>query len=373
MKKEKESCCSTTSCSTAKPDLDKKYSERFIISTKITDTGFIPVISTIISVKDKLEHAKCRTSKFRDDYTVTPGLYAIGEPDKKSDVFVSANYKLSFDVLRKHLSGLNCWILVLDTKGINVWCAAGKGTFGTEELINRIKITKLDEIVDHKKIIVPQLGAPGVAAHEVTKATKFKVIYGPVRAEDIKDYINNDYTVDKEMRTVKFPFKDRAVLVPKDVIYYSKYFLCFGIFALFLFGLQSDGILFKPIIHQGLPVVISGFIALLIGTAAVPLFLPTIPFNSFALKGALAGLIMPVFVTFLSKEFTVFYNVYILIICWILLPAISSFLALEFTGTSTYTNPSGVRKELKIALPIYFAACLISLVLIIIYKITTWC
>ena len=367
MKKKKESCCSKE-----KAELGDKYSGSYIISTKITASGFIPVITNKLSFKDKWGHFKCRISKFRDNYKVYPGVYAVGEPDKNSDVFVSANYKLSFDVLRKHLKGLNCWILVLDTKGINVWCAAGKETFGTEELINRITITKLDKIVDHKKIIVPQLGAPGIAAHEVAKATGFKVIYGPVRAEDIKSYINNNYVADKEMRTVKFPFKDRAVLVPKDVIFYSKYFLTIGLFVLFLFGLQSDGILFRPIISQGLPVVISGFIALLIGTAAVPLFLPTIPFNSFALKGALAGLIMPIIVTFLSNGINVFYNVYILIICWILLPAISSFLALQFTGTSTYTNPSGVRKELKIALPIYFAICLISIVLLVFYKINTW-
>jgi hypothetical protein len=205
------------------------------------------------------------------------------------------------------------------------------------------------------------------------KATKFKVIYGPVRSQDIKEYINSNYIADKEMRTVKFPFIDRAVLVPKDVIYYSKYFLILGIFTLFLFGLQTDGILFKPIISQGLPVVISGYIALLIGTVAVPFFLPTIPFNSFALKGALAGLIAPLIITLFSKQISIFYNVYILAVCWILLPSISSFLALQFTGTSTYTNPSGVRKELKIALPIYFAICLISIVLLIIYKITTWC
>jgi len=36
------------------------------------------------------------------------------------------------------MPGRNLWILILDTKGVNVWCAAGKGTFGTEELVFRI-------------------------------------------------------------------------------------------------------------------------------------------------------------------------------------------------------------------------------------------
>ena len=85
------------------------------------------------SRSDYLGSIKCRISNsFRMKYRIKPGMYAVGEPDANSEVFVSANYKLSFDILRKALKGLNVWILVLDTKGINVWCAAGKGTFGTE-------------------------------------------------------------------------------------------------------------------------------------------------------------------------------------------------------------------------------------------------
>ena len=80
---------------------------------------------------------------------------------------MTANYKLSFDAIRKNLSGQNGWILVLDTKGINVWCAAGKGTFGTNELVKRIRLVSLEKIVNHKRLILPQLGAAGVAAHKV--------------------------------------------------------------------------------------------------------------------------------------------------------------------------------------------------------------
>ena len=49
-------------------------------------------------------------------YSVAPGLYAVGAPDRESDVLVTANYKLSFDTLRRELKGFNAWVLVLDTK-----------------------------------------------------------------------------------------------------------------------------------------------------------------------------------------------------------------------------------------------------------------
>jgi len=118
------------------------------------------------------------------NYRVDPGLYAIGEPTEESPVFVTANYKLSFDLLRRAVSSIHGWILVLDTLGINVWCAAGKGTFGTDELVDRIQSSGLADVVSHRKLIVPQLGAPGIAAHEVKRRSGFQVIYGPVRAED---------------------------------------------------------------------------------------------------------------------------------------------------------------------------------------------
>ncbi|HQL32652.1 MAG TPA: hypothetical protein PK969_05305, partial [Treponemataceae bacterium] len=62
----------------------------------------------------------------RNKASVTPGLYFIGSPGAASPVLVSANYRLSFDALRKELSGIDAWILVVDTRGVNVWCAAGK-------------------------------------------------------------------------------------------------------------------------------------------------------------------------------------------------------------------------------------------------------
>lgn len=136
------------------------------------------------------------------NYKVEPGLYSVGNPDKSSPVLVTANYEMSFDSLRKELKGLDAWILVLDTKGINVWCAAGKGTFGTTELLNRIAIVQLDKVVSHRTLILPQLGAPGVSEHEVLKNSGFKVQYGPVRAKDIKEYIHSGLKATAEMRTL---------------------------------------------------------------------------------------------------------------------------------------------------------------------------
>ena len=76
--------------------------------------------STELTVSDILGTWKARWGINRMNYKVEPGLYCIGKPDSNSPVLVTANYKMSFDMLRKELNGIDAWILVLDTKGINV-------------------------------------------------------------------------------------------------------------------------------------------------------------------------------------------------------------------------------------------------------------
>src|SRR3990172_2220623 len=114
--------------SSAQPDNKASW----ITGSIETSTGSVATISTELSRGDRLNAVKVRWGIGRMKYQVPPGLYAVGQPDRTSPVLVTANYKLTFDRLRSRLSEINAWILVLDTKGINVWCAAGKGTFGTE-------------------------------------------------------------------------------------------------------------------------------------------------------------------------------------------------------------------------------------------------
>jgi CO dehydrogenase/acetyl-CoA synthase gamma subunit (corrinoid Fe-S protein) len=145
----------------------------------------IRAAATELSALDIWGARKVRFGAGRMNYKIEPGLYAVGKPDENSPVLVSANYKLTFDVLRSELSGIDCWLLILDTNGVNVWCAAGKGTFGTNELVKRVKDTGLAQIVKRRRLILPQLGASNMKPGEVLRRTGFSVVYGPVRAKDI--------------------------------------------------------------------------------------------------------------------------------------------------------------------------------------------
>ena len=179
--------------------------------------GAVPRLNTRLTTRDRWGGLKVRLGLGRDRYAVEPGLYAVGHPDQRAPVLVTANYKLSLDALRKELSELDAWILVLDTNGVNVWCAAGKGTFATDELIYRLKACKLDQVVTHRRLVLPQLGASGVAGHEMQRRTGFRVIWGPIRARDLMTFLQNPTRVDPSMRRVSFTLKERIVLIPVEI------------------------------------------------------------------------------------------------------------------------------------------------------------
>lgn len=327
-----------------------------------TSVGWIPQASTSLDTKDILGSWKARWGIGRMNYTVKPGLYCVGIPDSKSPVLVSANYKMSFDRLRSKLKDLKAWILVLDTKGINVWCAAGKGTYGTEELVNRIEKTNLAQVVSHRTVIAAQLGAPGIAAHEVQKRTGFRVIYGPVRAEDIPQYLQSGMKATAEMRKVKFTFMDRLVLMPMEFVGSIKpSLIMLGV----LFLLNLTGI--KPF---GLSDFYAYLGAVITGGVITPILLPWIPFKAFALKGWVLGLLWALSVNFLAGWPEMPQYSWVRALAYLLiLPAVSAYGAMNFTGCSTYTSPSGVNREMKVAIPAMIFSLSLGILLLILDSI----
>ena len=340
--------------------------ESFITGDILVSGNTITTVSTELNKRDFFGAVKVRWGVKRDKYRVNPGLYAVGTPDTNSDVFVTANYKLSFDHVRKNLSGMNAWILVLDTKGVNVWCAAGKGTFSTKELVKRINIVSLDKIVEHRRIILPQLGATGVAAHIVKEETGFNVHYGPVRAEDIKGFIEAGYRATKEMRKVNFKMSDRIKLIPNDFIY-GKFYLLGALAVVFLLSLISKhDFSFMDSVNEGTRAMFNIFLAYFSGIVITPALLPYIPFKRFAVKGFVTGILMSLILFLMNMTG----DRLIVNISWFLmLSAISSFLAMNFTGSSTYTSLSGVKKEMKTAVPLQLAFISTGIILMIIGKL----
>ena len=298
----------------------------------------LPILPTspFLTWKNRRDHIQARWRWKRGEHRVIPGLYSMGQPTPDSPVLVSANYTLSFDALRTALKGIDAYILVINTFGINVWCAAGKGTFGTEELVERLDTSELVKVVRHRTVILPQLGAPGVAAHLVKKQSGFKVEYGPVRAGDLPEYLKT-HKATPEMRRVRFGILDRLMLTPVELLGYFLYLLIAGI-ALYFWGGWTGSLMVV--------------LAVVGGAVLFPLLLPWLPTRDFSTKGWSLGLVLTLAVVLMSalwlnsdasttrKAFSAVSNLLI----W---PPVVAFIALNFTGASTFTSRSGVKAEMR--------------------------
>jgi acetyl-CoA decarbonylase/synthase complex subunit gamma len=290
-------------------------------------------------------------------YTIEPGLYALGEPNEQSPVLVTANYKMSFDKLREPLPDRNVWILVLDTKGINVWCAAGKGTFGTTELVSRIESSGLTQIVSHRELILPQLSGPGVAAHEVKRLSGFKVIYGPIRAKDLPAFLDAGLKADPAMRIKTFTTWERMELIPMELVGALKAGVIVIPILFLLAFLGRSGEDWTNSLSHGLFSVLAMLTAILVGAVLTPLLLPWLPGRAFSIKGLSVGALFAVILAACYWGGWITGIDGLEILAWLLLiPAVSAYLAMNFTGASTYTSLSGVRKEMRWALPLEIAA-----------------
>lgn len=318
-----------------------------------SDSG-VKSLSTELSFQDHFDYFLFRFGYNRYNRRVKPGVYKIGNPDKNSPLLASCNFQISLNVLKASLKGISAWILVIDTKGINVWCAAGKGTFGTTELVKRLKEFKVNELVDHKTLILPQLGAPGTSAHIIKAETGFKVKYGPVRAKDIPAYLQNGNKADLNMRKVEFRFWDRLELVPFELVLGGTSILK-GLVLMLLISLFSiKPLTFSLNVNLLIFLGVSYIMGVFSGAAFTPILLPIIPFRSFVLKGFFMGLIVQgLILLFTSNSLS---NLQ-MIGSIILFPILSAYVAFNFTGCSTFTSKSGVKKELDLYLkPIKFFA-----------------
>ena len=342
----------------------RRMDQPFVVHARETPAGSVPQVSGELTGADHWGEIRVRWGVRRMRYMVEPGLYALGKPDDTSPVLVSANYKLSFDKLRSAMAGRDVWILVLETDGINVWCAAGKGTFSTMELVQRIQSSGLEKVVSHRRLIVPQLAAPGVAAHEVKKHSGFKVIFGPIRAVDLPAFIDAGLKATLGMRLKAFPLWERMELIPIELVDAFKWTLLIACVFFFLGGLGATDGYWAGALNHGLFAVWALFSAVLAGAVLTPILLPWLPGRAFALKGMVVGLVVVAALIVVRGADLAYWPARVELLAWaFLVPTFAAFLAMNFTGASTYTSLSGVKKEMRWAVPIQIAGACVGLVL----------
>jgi len=148
-------------------------------------------------------------------FPTKPGLRRVGTPDRSSPVLVTGNFELTvrkvIETLRR--DSIDAWLLVAPTKGVNVWCAGGAGDFTADTVVSILKTSGVESLVDHRRLILPQLSANGVNIWAVRERTDWKPRFGPADIKHLAAYLRSGkFRTEREHRRVKFPVKDRFVM-----------------------------------------------------------------------------------------------------------------------------------------------------------------
>jgi NAD-dependent dihydropyrimidine dehydrogenase PreA subunit len=153
------------------------------------------------------------------------GLIRVGNPDRNSPVFVSGNYTLTVRRLLRKLAGQNCYLLVVNSRGSNVWCAVGMNEFSEYDVIDAVRVTGIAQLVAHRRLILPVYAAPGIDVGKVKQESGFHVHWGPTHLNDLPRYIENGLRRTNDMYQVKFGLQDRLEQALANGTAYSLSFL----------------------------------------------------------------------------------------------------------------------------------------------------
>jgi hypothetical protein len=260
-------------------------------------------------------------------FAVKPGLYYVWQRDENAPIIVTANNYLTVFLLVRRIGKRNVRLLVIDTRGINVWCAAGKGQFSSSEIIDKATYFGLINRENKKTFILPKFSLAGVNLAEL-RNNGIHPIIGPLYAKDVPSFLDQGTYENRVDDIVKFGLKSRAFTALPTAVQFFYYFL--GIYVISL-GTLTTGVIW---IATGLAFV-------------YPLLFPLLPGKFFAIKGVFMALSISIFALLVTN-----FDLANQLSLTVFLFATSIFISLSYTGNSAVSNYSSVRKETARFLPV---------------------
>lgn len=301
-----------------------------------------------------LDHLKlpvCWFDAFRRTYAVEPGLYYTGDRyDRETPLLVTANYLLTVVLVARRVRGRNVRLLVVDTDGINVWCAAGKGQLSHDRILEQLERYDRELLTSGRKVrlILPKLSLSGVKLQALHKAKVHPVI-GPVYARDLPTYLSSPPYRDCDEDQVIFGLRMRLFTWLPGLAQYVGYSLAA---ALVLFVLKWLWGVEVPL----------GLIPLtaLLGTA-YPLLFPWLPGHRFAVKGLWLAALVSLGLGILALEDWISPPGFLVAVLFTFATAL--FVGLSYTGNSAVSCYTAVRREIARFLPLtalLYVACVVA-------------
>ncbi|WP_461246729.1 acetyl-CoA decarbonylase/synthase complex subunit gamma [Treponema sp. R6D11] len=123
---------------------------------------------------------------------VEPKLYAIGEPDKKSPIFVTTNFSLTYFLVSGEIenSGISAWLVIPECEGFSVLTAWAAGKFSGTSIAKFIKEIDIEKQTETKQIVIPGYVAQ-ISGELEENMPGYKVLVGPGEAGDLEGFIKN--------------------------------------------------------------------------------------------------------------------------------------------------------------------------------------
>jgi ubiquinone/menaquinone biosynthesis C-methylase UbiE len=315
-----------------------------------------PELRNFKGIKSQFRIYRCLFTGQVDRVAIEPGIYRSGNPDEHSPIIVTANYEYTYIKVMRDIKDIDAWVLCIDSNGINVWCAARGGDFGNIQLLNAIKATGIEQITNTKTLILPQLSAGGVSIPQLPKNFPFKIKYGPVWSNKIKEFVNDKPTKKPDsMKLAKFTFTQRirAGITHTTFLFRKIFWLPLLGLLILLLALNKANYLFWV-----------GELAIwiILSNAIISIFFPLSKFTrKFVLKalffGAITLFILSLFIWFIHYS-VIYVLLQSLIIFWL-----SFFSTMSFSGYTMATSP----REIQLEYPIFRRINIILIIIVFLF------
>lgn len=122
---------------------------------------------------------------------VEPKVYPIGSPTPVSPLLVTTNFSLTYYTVLSEVeaSKVSSYILSVDTEGMSVLTAWAAEKFTAEKITQSMKQAQVENLLKHKKIVIP--GYVAVMSADLEEASGWQVLVGPREASGISAFLKN--------------------------------------------------------------------------------------------------------------------------------------------------------------------------------------
>jgi hypothetical protein len=304
----------------------------------------VATVATGWTLGDRLANVASTLTLFSTFFRFAPGLYRLGEPGPDSPLLVTANFTLTFNLVRRALHGRDAYLLVIDTRGINVWCAAGGKKFSTREVALSHRAFRLAEVPHRLPFLLPQLAATGVSKYQLRDDFGLEAAFGPVYIRDFPAYADAGYRKAEAMRVVDWGLAKRLEVT-------------------WSFALMNAAAVALPLaVFHTLysPLAVAAVAAISLGVGAL---FPWLPTRLYAIKGLAAAALVAIPV--IIYKWLGGAGAFGLAQWGIFLAFAGILLGLEFSGNTSVSSPSQVRQEFKPGL-VALASLLVAFIVLLV-------